>query len=317
MRCIDLFAGAGGFSEGARAAGLTVVWAANHWPEAVAVHERNHPGTAHACQDLHQADWTTVPSFDVLLASPACQGHSRARGKDRPHHDAARATAWAVVSAAECHRPPFVVVENVPEFALWGLFPAWCSALEALGYTLRAEVLDACQFGVPQLRKRLFLVATIGPAFDFAGLGGHRVRPIREAVDLDSGDWHPVADVLRMRQGLRPLVAATKARIAAGRDVFGDRPFWIPYFGSNRRGWGLDVPIWTITTRDRYALVHGDRFRFLTVDECRRAMGFPEGYRLTGKSRTDKHLLGNAVCPPVATALLRRVAGLEAVPHAC
>ena len=309
MRCIDLFAGAGGFSEGARSAGLTVVWAANHWPEAVAVHERNHPSTAHACQDLHQTDWTTVPSFDVLLASPACQGHSRARGKDRPHHDAARSTAWAVVSAAECHRPPFVVVENVPEFALWTLFPAWCSALEALGYTLRAEVLDACHFGVPQRRKRLFIVATIGAAFDFSGLGGQRVRPIREAVDLESGVWRPIEDAARVRHGLRPLASATQARIAAGRASFGRQPFWFPYFGSNRRGWPLDVPIWTITTRDRYALVHEDQFRLLSVDECRAAMGFPSGYRLTGTRKKDIHLLGNAVVPPVASQLLSRLGG--------
>lgn len=106
MRAIDLFAGAGGFSEGARMAECRVVWAANHWQAAVDTHAANHPDTAHACQDLHQADWTQVPAHDLLLASPACQGHTPARGKERPHHDACRSTAWAVVSALECHRPP-------------------------------------------------------------------------------------------------------------------------------------------------------------------------------------------------------------------
>ena len=190
MNAIDLFAGAGGFSEGARAAGINVVWAANHWPAAVAVHQDNHPTTAHACQDLHQQDWTQVPAHDLLLASPCCQGHSRARGKDRPHHDAARSAAWAVVSAVECHRPQALVVENVPDFTTWTLFPAWCSALEALGYQLRAEVLDSQFFGVPQQRKRLFIVGTQGGRpFDVSGLGGQALRPIREALDLASGSW--------------------------------------------------------------------------------------------------------------------------------
>ena len=45
MRAVDLFAGAGGFSEGARMAGLEVVWAANHWPVAVEWHAANHPDT--------------------------------------------------------------------------------------------------------------------------------------------------------------------------------------------------------------------------------------------------------------------------------
>ncbi len=56
----DLFAGAGGSSEGARQAGARVVWAANHWPLAVEVHELNHPETAHACQDLTQADFRAL-----------------------------------------------------------------------------------------------------------------------------------------------------------------------------------------------------------------------------------------------------------------
>lgn len=67
MRAIDLFAGAGGFSTGAVMAGCSVVWAANHWPEAVAVHADNHPHTEHACQDLHQANWSQVPAFDETL----------------------------------------------------------------------------------------------------------------------------------------------------------------------------------------------------------------------------------------------------------
>ncbi len=78
MNVIDLFAGAGGSTEGARMAGARVLWAADHWPLAVEVHQRNHPDTEHVCQDLHQCDWSAVPSCDLVLASPACQGHSRA-----------------------------------------------------------------------------------------------------------------------------------------------------------------------------------------------------------------------------------------------
>lgn len=103
LRTVDLFAGAGGFSTGAAMAGANVIWAANHWKAACEVHEANH-GIKPLCQDLQQADWTSVPAHDLLLASPSCQGHSRARGKDLPRHDAARSTAWAVVSALEVHR---------------------------------------------------------------------------------------------------------------------------------------------------------------------------------------------------------------------
>lgn len=78
MKAIDLFAGAGGFSTGARMAGVGVVWAANHWPAAVECHASNHGEAIHVCQDLHQARWGEVPAHDLLLASPCCQGHSNA-----------------------------------------------------------------------------------------------------------------------------------------------------------------------------------------------------------------------------------------------
>ena len=61
---IDLFAGLGGWSTGARDAGAQVLWAANHWPDAVEWHTANHPDTQHICQDLHQADWSQVPKHD-------------------------------------------------------------------------------------------------------------------------------------------------------------------------------------------------------------------------------------------------------------
>ena len=131
MKAIDLFAGLGGFTQGAQAAGVDVVWAANHWPLAVANHAANHAGVDHVCQDLHQADWSKVPACDLVLASPCCQGHSRARGADGPQFDASRSTAWAVVSCCEYHQPDVAIVENVPEFLNWKLYGAWRMAMES------------------------------------------------------------------------------------------------------------------------------------------------------------------------------------------
>jgi DNA (cytosine-5)-methyltransferase 1 len=134
MKAADLFAGLGGFTEGAEAAGVRVVWAANHWQVAVDYHELNHPNVQHKCQDLQQADWSQVPRHDLMLASPSCTGHSPAKGREQPRHDAARSTAWAVVSCAEVHSPAVILVENVVRFTKWKLYPAWCAALHALRY---------------------------------------------------------------------------------------------------------------------------------------------------------------------------------------
>lgn len=291
MRAIDLFAGSGGFSEGARMAGCHVAWAANHWEDAVRVHADNHPDTVHACQDLQQADWSQVPAHDLLLASPACQGHSRARGKERDHHDAQRSTAWAVVSAAEFHRPAAFVVENVPEFKDWSLFPAWCAAMNALGYALAPQVLDAADHGVPQHRRRLFVVGTRSSNPIVLQLPKREHVHASRVVDFSAGKWSPIVKPGR--------AVKTLQRVKSGRLAHGDR-FLTAYFGNEHGGRSIHRPLGTVTTRDRYAAIDGERMRMLSADEYRAAMGFPAAYRLPSQHRLAVHMLGNAVCPPVA-----------------
>ncbi len=300
MIAVDYFAGAGGWSTGATAAGARVAAAVNHWPIAVASHRANHPEALHLCQDAALLDPASLPAFDVLLASPSCQGHSRARGTDQPRHDASRATAWCVVDAAEVRRPRLVLVENVPDFLRWQLFPAWRAALEALGYALTVNVLNAADFGVPQERERMFLVARRGKALPPIASPCLRHVPAREIIDLDAGTWTPTAS----------KVEATQARIEDGRRRFGRAPFLIAYYGegSGKIARSLDRPLGTLTTIDRYAIVRGDEMRMLSVDECRRAMGFPAGYVITGTRRDRIMQLGNAVCPPVARAVVEQVA---------
>lgn len=295
MKAIDLFAGAGGFSTGATMAGCNVVWAANHWQAAVNIHAANHPDTEHACQDLHQADWTQVPAHDLLMASPACQGHSRARGKERPHHDAQRSTAWAVVSAAEFHRPAFVLVENVPEFEKWALYPAWCTAMGALGYALSPMVLDAADHGVAQHRRRLFVVGTRSKHPVALDLQRREHVGSAQIVDFSAGRWSAVDKPGRS--------LATLARIREARRHHGSR-FLTAYYGNESGGRSLARPVGTITTRDRWAVIDGDRMRMLSVDECRKAMGFPQSYQLPERSKDAMHMLGNAVVPPVARDII-------------
>lgn len=294
ITAIDLFAGLGGWSTGARMAGVDVLWAANHWPHAVEWHSANHPDTIHVCQDLHQANWEAVPAHDLLLASPCCQGHSKARGKGagNPQHDASRSTAWAVVSAMEFHRPEAALVENVPEFTRWALYPAWQQAINALGYQIAPHVVDCADLGVPQNRERLFLVITRSRAPLFLELPKREHVPAESFIDFNAGRWSPVE---------RPGRAAnTLARVKAGRAEHGEI-FLMSYYGRTRGGRSLGRPIGTITTRDRWAVVHGDRMRMLTADEALRAMSFPAGTKRPANHRLTVHMAGNAV-PPLAGA---------------
>ncbi len=302
---IDLFAGWGGFSLGAEAAGVRVVWAANHWQLAVSAHAANHPHAQHSCQDLNQANFYDVPDHDLLLAAPACQGHSQAAqpsrkadGTVKRHHDALRSTAWAVVSAADAKDPRAIIVENVEDFRRWRLYSAWCAALEALGYTLAEHLVTASRVGVPQRRRRLFVVATKSRAPLHLGTPDGDEPGFGPCIDWNAGRWSPIA-------GKTPSVLKRIAK-ARARGL-GDR--FLTQHVTGHPGVPLDEPIRTITTKDQWAVVDGDRMRPLTIRENMRAMGFPESYRIPEGANRGQIIrgCGNAVCPPAGTWLVRRL----------
>jgi DNA (cytosine-5)-methyltransferase 1 len=297
MRCVDLFAGWGGFTAGAEAAGCRVVWAANHWRLAVETHALNHPKTRHECQDLRQADWGTLPRYDLLLASPACQGHSTAsQPKRRKYHDALRATAWAVVDCADATSPRALIVENVPSFRQWRLYPVWREALRLLGYHLTEHILTASHHGTPQRRSRLFVVGTRRPVeLELATRPEPAYGP---CIDWKAPGWRP----------WREAAPGAQRRIRAAQKRHGRR--FLTQHVSNHPGVPLDQPIRTITTKDQWGIVDGDRYRPLTLREYARGMGFADSYQWPADlSRADAVKgLGNAVCPPVAEALITRVA---------
>ena len=172
----DLFAGAGGSSTGAiHVPGVEVRIAANHWAEAVVVHNANQPNADHICADISQYDPRRIPSTAILWASPECTNHAGAKGIARaaqaaslfeaPDEAAARsrATMWDVPRFAEVHRYQAVIVENVVEAARWLPFQAWLMAMHSLGYEHRTVWLNsmhANRWGAPapQSRDRMYVV---------------------------------------------------------------------------------------------------------------------------------------------------------------
>lgn len=287
---IDLFAGYGGNSEGAELAGLRVLWAANHNKQAVYYYRLNHPSVNAKCQDLRQQNWTLLPEHWLGMASPCCQGHTNARGKDRPHHDESRMSAFAVVDYLECNRPPVFLNENVPEFQRWPLFSFWRGAIEALGYSLTLVVRDAADHGIPQHRVRLFIVGVRDRHPLPLRFTDRPHRPVREIIDWDGGRWSKVD-----KPGRSPK---TLARVKRGREQFGDT-IVMPYYsnGSGLTGRSIDRPLGTVTTRERWAIVRGDEMRMFTRHEYRRAMSFDDNAELPASNRDACLLLGNATCP--------------------
>lgn len=300
MIAVDLFCGWGGFTEGATAAGVTVAWAANHCPLAVRAHQANHPETIHACQDLRQANWSALPDYELLLAAPACQGHSSAsQPKRRAYHDGLRATAWAVIDCADATRPEAIIVENVPNFRTWELFRLWCQALVTLGYHVQDLNAHATGFGVPQRRHRMIIVATkklIAPIrLPIAKLGEEPA--FGSCLEFNAGRWRDWGETTAM----------VRARFRKGRANHGKR--FLSQHTTGHPGVSLDEPIRTITTKDQWVIVDGDQYRPLTVRELARGMSFRDSYSWPdGATRIDSIKgLGNAVPPKLGQGVIEIV----------
>lgn len=202
----DLFAGGGGSSEGLRRAGYTIRIATNHWPISVATHLRNHPGTEHRTADLTNTAFGTYPRTDVLWASPSCRKHRPKRKgeqgsvEDERRRDTPdkidRATAFAVLAAAEIHDYEAVIVENIPAFLNWILFPSWLDGMRRLGYREQIVRLNAAEVGpVPaaQNRLRVFFVFTRAGGVDLTVPKVDRV-PAATILDPD------IRGLLRLRR---------------------------------------------------------------------------------------------------------------------
>lgn len=300
-RVLDFFAGAGGSSIGAEAAGCTVIAAVNHWHRAVETLRANRP-------DLDVREETLVrvhqlPDADGLLFSPECTAHSIAAGARRatPEAERSRTTAWQVIRWIRKIRPRWFVVENVKEFQGWERFPLWRRHLLALGYHTAEGILDSSRFGVPQRRLRWFTAGHRDrrPCLPDS-VPGAPLRTVRECIDRS-------IPALPIAGRKKPLVPRRLAAIA-GLRAAGHRDGLIVYYGSGPQFQHLDRPCRTVPTVDRFGLVTADDcFRMLQPAELRRIMGFPADYHLAGTRRDRIKLLGNAVCPPVMKAIVEEL----------
>jgi len=304
MRAIDLFCGAGGSSLGAAAAGVEIVAGFDIWDVAGRVYAANFPRARFYLCDLAtlmESDiWVMrddLGPVDLLLASPPCTDHSPARGA-RPPSSAGLDLPWCVWRFAAVFLPRWIVVENVIGMRRWHDYRPFLCALMGLGYRARVCILDAADFGVPQRRKRLYIVCDReAEPPEIAPRVSVRI-PAACVVDLDGYAYAPLYTPRRAR--------ATIERVERALRVLGrDATFLSVYYGSGPQWQTLDAPLRTVTTRGHFALVRPDRrggheMRMLQVDELRRAMGFPARFDFGGCTRTETmRLLGNAVCPPV------------------
>lgn len=282
---IDNFAGGGGASTGIELGlGRPVDIAVNHDPEAVAMHDINHPHTRHFCESVWDVDPRAITGgqpVDLCWFSPDCKHFSKAKGAT-PVSKKIRGLAWVALRYAATVRPRVIMLENVEEFVTWGpitrdgrpcpqnkgrTFASFVNALRRHGYQVDWRELRACDYGAPTIRKRLFLIArrdglpivwpepTHGDPAS-VDVKAKRLKPWRTAAEVI--DWSIPCPSIFARK--RPLAENTLRRIARGLQRYvieAGEPFIVKvnhgygYF----RGQGINEPLQTLTTENGYALV--------------------------------------------------------------
>jgi DNA (cytosine-5)-methyltransferase 1 len=193
---IDLFAGPGGWDEGARLLGQHERIVGVEWDDAAC-------RTARAAGHVHiRADVSTLPrepfraaGFTGMIASPPCQAFSAA-GKGLGLDDVRGELVFQVLEWADALRPEWIACEQVKEvLPIWRLFAL---ELKAMGYFTWYGILNAADYGVPQTRKRAILMARRTPFTPPSPT--HSEKPHRQEDDLFGGaglePWVTMAEAL-------------------------------------------------------------------------------------------------------------------------
>lgn len=338
---VDLFCGAGGASTGLEMAGFTVKVANEIHPHAALTYKANHPKTLLLQKDVRKI---TAPAIlrasggqvDLLFAGLPCQGFSHA-GRRKPR-DPRNYLFKELLRLVRGTRPKMVLIENVKGIlSLKGgkFIRAITKGLSGLGYHVSWKVIDASDFGVPQKRERVFILASKDPVLDFANLLLVQGSPVSVADAI--GDLAfllsgctatnyvpaPASAYQQLMRGRRKklLNHATSKHSERVMTRFSSLAQGEALKGSDNEGGTKkrylvrlhgSKPAPTITTLpDDYA--HYALPRILTVREAARLQSFPDKYQFLGPRTTggDQRRngcpqytqVGNAVPPLVLCGL--------------
>lgn len=349
FKTVSLFTGAGGLDYGFEAAGFCTCVAVEMDHDCCATLRANRPWPV-IQKDIHQTTsieirdtgWIGVGDADVLIGGPPCQPFSKSgywsNGDTKRLEDPRAGTLYAYMRCVADLLPKVFVLENVhgikysgkeDGFRLIEHLTAEINRKHGTNYRLSWRVLNAANYGVPQLRERFFLVAhRNGKVFEFpsqthgavdtnnsvqAALGSTNIEPYVTAWDAIGGLNTPKEEDLRVKGRWAELLPS----IPEGENYLWhtNRKGGLPLFGWRTRYWSFllklakNRPSWTIQAQPGPAVgpFHWEN-RMLSVREMARLQTFPEGITFVGSRRSIQMQIGNAVPSLLAEVIARAIA---------
>jgi DNA (cytosine-5)-methyltransferase 1 len=315
---IDLFAGCGGMSIGLKEVGFENLLAVEWDSSCCETFKENISQRILQCA-IQEVE--TFPSCDLLVGGPPCQGFSNLG--ERVPNDPRRQLWKHFLRAVGDSRPLIFVMENVQPLLKSAEYKEICNEATRLGYNVEGQILNAADFGVPQQRKRAFVIGSrIGsPVFPDPThcdlktnqmCSSSKLPPwitVRDAIGHippvpDEKNWHIGRNPTEMskrryrcippggnRWDLPPELTPEcwKRKTKGGTDLFG-RLWW-------------DRPSVTIRTEfykpEKGRYLHPEEDRPITHREAASLQGFKDGFKFIGKKIEVGIQIGNAVPPPL------------------
>ncbi|MEO7490346.1 MAG: DNA cytosine methyltransferase [Ferruginibacter sp.] len=344
---IDLFSGAGGMSIGAITAGIDVRVAVEIDKYAAMTYHANHPNTRLLNEDVRKIKLTNQfksykKDVKVLFGGPPCQGFSTSNQKTR---NKANENNWLFreyLRLAKEQNPDWVIVENVKgiiETEQGFFFEKINTDLKKLGYTTNHAVLNAADFGVPQLRNRVFIVGSLhGIKYEFPEPVLRKHLTVNDAISdlpsLDGGASVHELDYETVPQNNYQKISRTKSKtsinnlVSKNNELVLKRYKHIPQGGNwenipeklmkNYKDFSrchtriyhrliADEPSVVIGNYRKNMLIHPTEDRGLSVREAARIQSFPDNFHFHGSIGFQQQQVGNSVPPLLAKALFKKI----------
>lgn len=344
---IDLFSGAGGMSVGAMSAGIDVKVAVEIDRYAAFTYQANHPNTKILNEDVRNVeinDHIKAGKRDVkiLFGGPPCQGFSTSNQKTRNKDNENNWLFKEYLRLTKQQRPDWVIVENVKgivETENGYFFEKIITHLNKLGYTTSHAILNAADYGVPQIRNRVFIVGSLhGIEYEFPKPSVKKYRTVYDAIsdlpELQSGSSYHELEYRDTPKNKYQIACRKKSKMAINNLVTDNnkvvlkRYEHIPQGGNwqdipaklmknykdfSRCHSGIyhrlieDEPSVVIGNYRKNMLIHPIENRGLSVREAARIQSFPDTFHFHGSIGFQQQQVGNSVPPLLAKAVFENI----------
>jgi len=317
IKFIDLFCGIGGIRLGMESAGFECVFSCDINTECQKTYKANFGENPYG--DIRQISERNLPCFDILCAGFPCQPFS-ASGKQKGFSDERGALFFDICRIIQETQPKIVFLENVKNLVYHDgkrTLETILTKLREMGYMPEWRLLNAVDFGVPQNRERIIIIASKDKVFDFDKVKSFERAVLADFLDkngdfefLDKTEYTLIENPIKQKKSGLCFVgyrnkAIRKAGVRPGTEHLSR------VHRQTNRIHSVMGSIPTLTSQETsgryFILLPDNRVRKLTLDECFRIMGFPKSFKRLSAFTEQYKQMGNSVCIPMITAIANSI----------